>query len=599
VSPHTLVEALPLAAAVLDANTTVLAVNPAFAEWLGGAGEDSVSPADRWRQAVAAAGGGTVTDAELTAAGGPGRARFAPLGDGRVLVTLAPPAPPPTVVDSFARFGQFAPFAAWLRDDAGRYVYVNPEYLRATRRLPADWRGRHLSEVWPAGSAERFAASDQQVLTGRQVVEVVDTVDGPDGEPVVWHNVKFPLRAEDGRWYAAGIGIDVTARRRGEEARRTVERQLLQAQRLESLGTMAGGVAHDFNNLLTTIIGNAGLARLHLPTADGPAADCLRKVEAAAGSAAALCQQMLAYSGRGQFVVGRLHLDQLVKEMGPVLRSLMPAGSDLSVRADQPAPPVRGDTAQMRQVILNLVSNAADAVADGGRVTVSTTTLHASRQVLDARPETRHLPAGVYALLEVADSGGGMDEATRSRIFDPFFTTKFTGRGLGLSAVQGIVRGHKGAVEVDTRPGQGSTFRVLLPGVGSVADQAVGRGGGRTVLVIDDEDEVRAVARKLLEAVGFTVLTAVDGADGVDTFRSFHEQVSAVLLDLTMPPPDGRATLRGLRAVRADVPVVVCTGYGRAEAVASLGNDDPPAGVLRKPFTADELHAAVLSVVGG
>jgi two-component system cell cycle sensor histidine kinase/response regulator CckA len=321
---------------------------------------------------------------------------------------------------------------------------------------------------------------------------------------------------------------------------------------------------------------------------------------AAAGSAAALCQQMLAYSGRGQFVVGRLHLDALVREMEPVLRAVMPAGSDLALRVDDPAPPVRGDAAQVRQVILNLVSNAADAVADGGgRVTVSTGMLHASRQLLDARPETRHLPVGVYALLEVADTGGGMDEATRSRIFDPFFTTKFTGRGLGLSAVQGIVRGHKGAVEVDSRPGRGSTFRVLLPGVGSVAEPAGGRrGGGRTVLVITDEDEVRAVARKLLEAAGFLVLTAADGVDGVDTFRSFHEQVAAVLLDLTLPTPDGRATLRQLRAVRADVPVIVCTGYGRPEAVASLGGD-PPAGVLRKPFTADELHAAVFAAVGG
>jgi CheY-like chemotaxis protein len=252
-------------------------------------------------------------------------------------------------------------------------------------------------------------------------------------------------------------------------------------------------------------------------------------------------------------------------------------------------------------VILNLVANAADAVADaGGRISVSTATLHADRQVLDARPETRHLPVGVYALLEVADTGGGMDEATRSRIFDPFFTTKFTGRGLGLSAVQGIVRGHKGAVEVDSRPGRGSTFRVLLPGVGSITEPTAGgqRGCGRTVLVIDDEDEVRAVARKLLEAVGFTVLTAVDGVDGVDTFRNFHEQVAAVLLDLTMPPPDGRAILHGLRAVRADVPVIVCTGYGRSEALASLGGD-PPAGVLRKPFTADELHAAVFAAIGG
>jgi two-component system, cell cycle sensor histidine kinase and response regulator CckA len=205
----------------------------------------------------------------------------------------------------------------------------------------------------------------------------------------------------------------------------------------------------------------------------------------------------------------------------------------------------------------------------------------------------------VYAVLQVSDTGGGMDEGTRTRIFDPFFSTKFTGRGLGLSAVQGIARGHKGAVDVDSAPGRGSAFRVLLPAVGSLADPAVNaaRGNGKTVLVIDDEDEVRAVARKLLEAVGFTILTATDGRDGVETFRSFHEQVSAVLLDLTMPALDGRAVFRELRAVRADVPVVLCTGYGRQEVLASFGPDRPSA-FLRKPFTAGELHAAVFDAIG-
>ena len=378
-----------------------------------------------------------------------------------------------------------------------------------------------------------------------------------------------------------------------------MERQLLQAQKLESLGVMAGGVAHDFNNLLTTILGNAGLARVHLP-AGSPAADCLRKVEAAAGSAAAHCQQMLAYSGRGQFVVGHVHLGELVRQMEPALRSVVPAGAELVLRVDEPAPPVRGDAAQMRQVILNLVANAADAVAEGGgTITVSTYALHSGREMLDARAETRHLNPGVYTVLEVADTGAGMDEGTRGRIFEPFFTTKFTGRGLGLSAVQGIARGHKGAVEVDSRPGRGSTFRVLLPAAGSerLAPAGGRRGDGKTLLVIDDEDEVRAVARKLLEAVGFTVLTATDGRDGLETFRNFHEQVSAVLLDLTMPPPDGRATLRAIRAVRADVPVVLWTGYGQPDAAAAVGTV-PGVNVLRKRFTADELHTAVFAAVG-
>ncbi len=604
-TPQSLVDALPVAAAVFDANLTAVAVNPAFAEWAGAPVPDllgrplppAVSPPAVWADAVSAARGQT-TSATLTACGVAVRARFAAVaGTSCVLVTLDPSALP-AVVDAFARFGQFAPFAVWLRDAAGRYVFVNAEYERATRR-PADTLvGRAVADVWPADAAERFAANDRRVLTDRRVVDRYDTIDGPDGDPVTWHNVMFPLSAEDGRWYAAGIGIDVTDRQRAEDARRAVERQLLQAQKVESLGVMAGGVAHDFNNRLTTILGNAGLARLQLP--DGPAAECLRKVEQAAVAAAGLCQQMLAYSGRGQFVVGRLQLTDLVKEMAPVLRSVVPAGAELVLALDDPAPPVRGDATQLRQLVLNLVTNAADAVADtGGRVRVSTGLLHASPELLAGRPATRHLPAGVYAVLEVSDTGTGMDERTRGRIFEPFFSTKFAGRGLGLSAVQGIARGHKGAVGVDTAAGRGSTFRVLLPAVGSSADpgQNHARGAGKTVLVIDDEDEVRAVARKLLEAVGFVVLTAVNGRDGVDAFRNFHDQVSAVLLDLTMPPPDGRATFRDLRAIRADVPVVLCTGYGRQEVLESFGADRPTA-FLRKPFTAGELHAAVFDAVG-
>lgn len=603
--PQHLLNALPVPAAVFDDSSFVRAVNVAFAEWVGapasqliGRGlSDCISPSELWAEHFSTARQGETIAGDFSARGVAVRARFCPVvGASSVLVTLEPPIQP-AVVSAFTRFGQFAPFAMWLRDEAGRYVFANSEYCRITRIRLEALIGRTLGEVWPAEVAEKFIANDRLVFSTRQVVDQHDTINGPDGDPRTWHNVKFPLRAEDGRWYAAGIGIDVTDRQRAEDARRVVERQLLQAQKLESLGVMAGGVAHDFNNLLTTILGNTGLARLQV--SDGPAADCLKKVESAAWAAAGLCQQMLAYSGRGQFSVDRLMLTELLREMAPVLRSVVPAGTDLTIALDDPAPPVRGDAAQMRQVILNLVTNAADAVADGGRIEVSTTAMHASRELLDSRPATRHLPAGVYAVLRVSDTGVGMDEGTRVRIFDPFFSTKFIGRGLGLSAVQGIVRGHKGVVDVDSRPGGGSTFRVLLPAVGSIADPGLNaaRGNGKTVLVIDDEEEVRTVARKLLEAVGFTVLTAVSGKEGLDTFRSFPEQVSVVLLDLTMPPPDGRMTFRELRAVRADVPVVLCTGYGRQEVLASFGSD-PPTAFLRKPFTAAELHAVVCNAVG-
>jgi PAS domain S-box-containing protein len=273
-----------------------------------------------------------------------------------------------------------------------------------------------------------------------------------------------PLRDGGGRTAGCiGVALDVTAHRRAEAERRELEARLLQAQKRESLATLAGGLAHDFNNLLTGILGNASLALLDLPP-ESAARAAVQQVEAAALRAAALTRQLLACSGHGMFAVHRVDLSRLVEDTAGLLRSAVARGTRLHFELAAGLPPVRADVDQLRQVVVNLVTNASEALGDcPGSVAVRTGVTEADRAYLVSDHVSADVPAGRYAYVEVSDAGGGMDEATLLRIFDPFFSTKFTGRGLGLAAVLGIVRGHKGALKVRSEPNRGSTFKVLLP----------------------------------------------------------------------------------------------------------------------------------------
>lgn len=527
--------------------------------------------------------------------------QFTPQPDGDLVVTILRCQDRSTsVAELFSRFVTHVPLIAWLRDEHGRYVYTNAGYRSATQ-LPGDCVGKRLSEVWPRELAEQFMANDRKVLRSSEPLETLDTVPTPDGKFRTCHNVQFVLSEADGRRYAAGLGLDLTDRLQLEDDRRALERQLLHAQKLDSLGVMAGGIAHDFNNLLTTILGNTSLARMNVSD-PSPVSDCLRKVEGAAMRAAELCQQMLAYSGRGQFVIKELNLNELIQEMATMLGAVISKRAVLNFRLADSVPLIRADASQLRQVILNLITNASDAIGDtSGVITLTTGILAADAKYLNELALANQLLSGLYATLEVSDTGVGMDEATRLRIFDPFFTTKFAGRGLGLSAVQGILRGHKGAIRVYSQPGKGSTFKVLLPAHEAQLPATVSppqrSGRGRTVLVIDDEDEVRLVMRRLLESAGFNVLLATDGVDGVNTFRNFHEQTGVVLLDLTMPRMGGAETFRELRRIQSNVKVVLTSGYGRQEALTGFEGKGLFA-FLRKPFTGDDMLNVVFSAVG-
>jgi two-component system cell cycle sensor histidine kinase/response regulator CckA len=384
--------------------------------------------------------------------------------------------------------------------------------------------------------------------------------------------------------------IDVTARKRAEAERQQIEVTLQQAKKLESLGLLAGGIAHDFNNLLTSILGSANLARHQ--RSEQALAQHLEQIEQSAERAADLCRQMLAYAGQGRFQVLPHDISATIEEtLAQMAASIGPRVTlDLSLGRRLPA--VEGDTTQLRQVITNLVLNASESIGEAaGTIRVRTGAMFAGPAYLASSHLSPDLPSGTYVFLEVADTGKGMTPDIQSRIFDPFFTTKFTGRGLGLAAVLGIVRSHGGAIWVDSKPGQGATFRVLLPATQSTADEASAPRAAASpkwnsaglALVIDDEPSVRAVTKRMLEACGLSVRTASDGDEGLALFREFQADIAVVLLDLTMPGIAGDEVFSEIRRVDANVPIVLMTGFTEQEATTRFGGSNL-AGLLQKPF---------------
>jgi two-component system cell cycle sensor histidine kinase/response regulator CckA len=397
-----------------------------------------------------------------------------------------------------------------------------------------------------------------------------------------------------------GTFLDTTDRKRREDERIQLERKLQETQKLESLGVLAGGIAHDFNNLLTGVLGAASLARRELSAAT-PVREYIEQIEKAAERAADLCRQMLAYSGRGRFVVAPLDLSTLLSELMPLLH--LSIGKRVTLQVDTPdgLPPVMADATQIRQVVMNLVINAAEAIGDRhGVVRVQLRRLQADARYLQDLQLGDDLTPGEYLTLEVSDTGCGMDAATAQRIFDPFFTTKFTGRGLGLAAVLGIVRGHRGGIKVYSEPGRGTTFKLLFPTVGGTvrasepaldASDEAWRGSG-AVLIVDDEPAVRSVGRRMVEALGFTVETAVDGQDALDRIRAEPERFRAVLLDLTMPRCDGEETFRELRRINPSAAVILMSGFNEQEAIARFAGKGLAA-FLQKPFALPALRQAL------
>lgn len=406
----------------------------------------------------------------------------------------------------------------------------------------------------------------------------------------------------EGRPHLMLIAVDVAARKRLEEEKRQIEAQMLHVQKLESLGVLAGGIAHDFNNILMVVLGNADLALMRLPEGI-PARENLVQIEQAASRAADLAQQMLAYSGRGNFVIQELDLARTVKEMAQMLEVSISKKTQLQYDFAPDLPAIRGDATQLRQVILNLVLNASEAIGDkNGVIGIRTSYMECDRSYLSESWIDDRLPEGPYLMLEVSDTGCGIRKEIIPKIFDPFFTTKFTGRGLGMAAVLGIVRAHSGAIKIYSEEGKGSTFRLLLPCLSAQGgdpqqqvDDALWRGQG-TVLLADDEESIRGLGQEMLEALGFEVLTACDGREAVEVFREKRKEIACVLLDLTMPELDGEQTFALLRELDPGVRVILSSGYNEHEVSRKLAGAGV-SGFMQKPYKLSEMSRKLRQIL--
>jgi PAS domain S-box-containing protein len=458
--------------------------------------------------------------------------------------------------------------------------------------------GRDMTLLLPPGRENEEEQILDKIRRGERVEHFETTRLRKGGESIHVALTISPIRDRDGALVGAShVARDITERR-------AFEQQMRQAQRLESLGVLAGGIAHDFNNLLTGIIGNASLAAETLADAHA-ARRYLADLTLSAERAADLTRQLLAYSGRGQFVVGPVNVSDVVAEISTLVKASIPKTVDVRLELERRIPPIEADRSQIQQLAMNLVINGAEAIGEDrpGRVVVKTGADWLDADFLRAAFPAAQIEAGNYVFIEVEDDGCGMDEQTRARIFDPFFTTKFAGRGLGLAAAMGIVKAHNGAMRVASAAGKGTAFRVIFPvRRGEVVEErapakadskAAAKG---VVLMVDDEEIVRKVAKAALEARGYRVMLACDGKEAVEVFREMSDSISLVILDLTMPVMGGEEALRHLRDIRPDVTVMLSSGYTEADAMRRFSADGL-AGFIQKPYTSARLRERVDAVV--
>lgn len=417
------------------------------------------------------------------------------------------------------------------------------------------------------------------------------------------HFQSLPRPLENGDVLWTGALLDITDRIKAEEEKNILESQFQQTQKLESLGVLSGGIAHDFNNILAIIMGNCSLAKLHKENAY----KFIPEIQKASERAAGLCRQMLAYAGKVQFILENINFRSLVGEMIDMLKKTIPQNVEIKLNFPSEIPLIQGDTSQLNQVVMNLIINASEAIGiKPGEIRVSLSETMINDRHSENDYSGKSIPIGSYVCLEVADKGCGMDEETKWRIFEPFYTTKFSGRGLGMSAVLGIISSHKGALQLYSQLGQGTTFKVYLPAqkMNSAHDRSAQqisesewRGHG-TILLAEDEDQIRYVAKTFLEIFGFTVLDAVNGKEALDLYQKSASDISLVLTDIGMPVMDGYALFNALKQLKPTLPIIISSGFGDADVTSRIGHDDI-AGLINKPYTLDKLGKVLKSVLEG
>lgn len=480
-------------------------------------------------------------------------------------------------------------------DGSFRYEGSNPAHQAMAGLSEEQIVGRSPEECLPHEQATEVTVHYRSCLESGMPVTYEVNQETEKG-PRFHQTILVPIRNREGRIYRlVGTSRDLTPIKQTEEA-------LRQAQKLESLGVLAGGIAHDFNNLLTAILGNLNMAQLTL-SPESPAQPHLEAVEQTVLKASDLTRQMLAYSGKGRFVVRHLDLNEVVREMTHLLQVSISKKIGLRFRFASSLPAIEADAAQIQQVIMNLVTNASDAIGDEeGTITISTHLQELDPLDIARIFSAQELGPGRFVVLEVGDTGCGISPETLDRIFDPFFTTKASGRGLGLSAMLGILRGHGGGFKIYSEVGRGTLFKVYFPAgqepaVASFrpAAEAEGELHG-TVLVVDDEPAILKTLDTMLRRFGLQVITARDGVEALERFQENRDCVDLVLMDLTMPRMDGRETFVRMRRLCPDLSVILSSGYNEQETVQDfLGKG--LAGFIQKPYQLKELRKILASAL--
>ncbi len=450
-------------------------------------------------------------------------------------------------------------------------------------------------ELQPDGTTSRVSGENNAIEALKDIPQLFEWLHCRwDGTPF-YAEVALNRVSIAGEDYLQSIVRDISDRRKAEEERLEFEKGVQHAQKLESLGVLAGGIAHDFNNLLVGILGNADLALRDLSPSSSTHANIMQ-IEKAAMRASDLSRQMLAYSGKGKFIIEILSLNDIVEEMAFLLKTSISKNILLSYNLTENLPSIKADSTQISQIVMNLITNASEAIGEqSGFIRLDTGVIEFDGSRMPEEYISQEAFKGTYAFIKVSDTGCGMSEATITSMFDPFFTTKFFGRGLGLAAVIGIVRGHKGAIRVSSVPGKGSTITITFPTCTDSSDSApekllsesslICKG---TVLLVDDDETVLSVGKEMMETLGFAVLTAAGGQEALDLLMDKRGQIVCVVLDLTMPHMDGKETCSRLREIDPAIPVIISSGYSRKDVEKQFG-ESGISGFLSKPYRLSDL----------
>jgi len=501
------------------------------------------------------------------------------------------------------------PGSILLLSEQGMVLDANPAFCRQIGYGRQELLHRHVS-LFSQDSRETIESNLARLLAGEVLEHDVINV-SKDGSLRYYELRETAITLPEGGCGILALSNDITQRNRTEKEKLELQGHLLHAEKLKSLGLMAGGIAHDFNNMLTAIIGNIELGLLDLGEKSS-AGGSFRDAIAVAKRAAHLTRQMLAYSGRGQFTVTDVDLNELISGTTELLKAAISRKASLEFRLAEGLPCVEGDAVQLQQVLMNLVTNASEALGDNpGLITITSSLGEYDATTLAAERSGNLLAPGRYVALEVSDTGCGMEESVQQRLFDPFFTTKFTGRGLGMSAVLGAVRGHNGGIIVSSTAGQGTTVSVLFPAGASrslnTRQPAVAPPADRhavwpvltgTVLVADDEAIMRSMVERLLKRTGLRVLLAADGVEAVNLFKLHAHEITFVLFDLTMHKLDGAKTLAELRRVKPKVKAVLTSG-SNAASCHQRSTQEGFVAFIPKPYDAANLIELARQICAG